>query len=262
MKASPLKRKRSPKEALKRSRGRSTTPEADGSRAGYSPPPNDRLKSKKVTRRNSPERRVIKESPEPEESVSNDPVLEARRRKFESMRLIDPAKANKKIKLIKNIEHSEKEEDLEESETIEMDARLSEELDEELTLNEGEDIELEPYDYEDPDENVEEQAVLMESVKEKKLAKDKVKKKKKKDKELYQVGKLKGEKRKKKHKEVTEEGPSEETETGAAFEEANASEEGDLRAELSRRRAERLNRVAPVQSARLVQSAFKGVVSE
>lgn len=231
---------------------------------GYSPPPNDRSsKHKKVSRRNSPERRAVKESSE--EPAINDPVLEARRRKFESMKLIDPVKANKKIKLIKSAEQSEKEEDFEEIEQV--DARASEELDEDLTLNEGEDIELEPYDYEDTDENVEEQTlVVVEPVKEKKSAKDKLKKKKKKDKELYQVGKLKGDasskekKRKKKHKEVTEEGPSEDAESGVAFEEV--SEEGDLRAELSRRRAERLNRVVPVQSARLVQSAFKGVVSE
>lgn len=242
------------------------TPEAD--RVGYSPPPpNDRLKHKKAAaRRNSPERRnVVKESSEPEpEPASNDPVLEARRRKFESMREIDPVKANKKIKLIKNVEQSEPEEDFEEGETVEASARLSEELDEDLTLNEGEEFELEPYeDYEDADENLEEQTVVVEPVKEKKLSKDKTKKKKKKDKELYEIGKLKGDekKRKKKHKEVNEEGPSEEAESGV-FEEVNASEEGDLRAELSRRRAERMNRVAPVQSARLVQSAFKGVVSE
>lgn len=39
-------------------------------------------------------------------------------------------------------------------------------------------------------------------------------------------------------------------------------EEADLRTELSRRRAERLNRTVPIQSARLLQSAFKGVVNE
>lgn len=94
------------------------------------------------------------------------------------------------------------------------------------------------------------------------------KKKKKRDKELYQVGKLKSElplserigkdKKCKKRKDIV---PEPEV-VDAIFEDTAIDKEGDLRAELSRRRAERLNRTVPIQSARLVQSAFKGVVSE
>lgn len=97
------------------------------------------------------------------------------------------------------------------------------------------------------------------------------KKRKKRDKELYQVGKLKvGElplserigkdKKCKKRRETAPDGPA--NDMDAMFEDITIDEEGDLRAELSRRRAERLNRTVPIQSARLVQSAFKGVVNE
>ncbi|XP_017888254.1 uncharacterized protein LOC108629855, partial [Ceratina calcarata] len=96
------------------------------------------------------------------------------------------------------------------------------------------------------------------------------KKKKKRDKELYQVGKLKSElplserigkdKKCKKRKDHISDGSSEDME--AIFEDLVVDKESDLRTELSRRRAERLNRTVPIQSARLVQSAFKGVVNE
>lgn len=97
------------------------------------------------------------------------------------------------------------------------------------------------------------------------------KKRKKRDKELYQVGKLKNElplserigkeKKCKKRKEIVADGPSDDM-VDTMFEDTAIDEEGDLRTELSRRRAERLNRTVPIQSARLVQSAFKGVVNE
>lgn len=96
------------------------------------------------------------------------------------------------------------------------------------------------------------------------------KKKKKRDKELYQVGKLKNElplserigkdKKCKKRKDIISDGSSEDMD--AIFEDLVVDKESDLRTELSRRRAERLNRTVPIQSARLVQSAFKGVVNE
>ena len=59
----------------------------------------------------------------------------------------------------------------------------------------------------------------------------------------------------KKRKDIISDGPSEDVD--AIFEDITVDEESDLRTDLSRRRAERLNRTVPIQSARLVQSAFK-----
>ncbi|CAD6220371.1 GSCOCG00005024001-RA-CDS [Cotesia congregata] len=215
-------------------------------------------------RSNSPEDNLNFKNKIEKETEISDPVLEARRRKFESTKLIDPVNDNKKIKLSRkleeeeNVEEEKLEDDVEEGEVQEIS-------DEEKIENEEvqeEDVALcldESYDLDELEEHVSDEAVF-ETVKVEK----KVKKKKKKDKEIYQVGKLKElplserlgkEKKCKKRKEYdgkAEEGNCEEV----------VDEEADLRTELSRRRAERLNRNAPIQSARLLQSAFKGVVNE
>lgn len=73
------------------------------------------------------------------------------------------------------------------------------------------------------------------------------------------AGRIVKEKKCKKKKEMTPELVKDEVETVV---EEVVDEEADLRTELSRRRAERLNRTVPIQSARLLQSAFKGVVNE
>ncbi|XP_074113603.1 uncharacterized protein LOC141536775 isoform X2 [Cotesia typhae] len=225
---------------------------------------NDKEKESRKKRSRSPEE--SKES-----SEASDPVLEARRRKFESTKLIDPVNDNKKIKLSRKADEEDTVEDLKVNleEDVE-EGELQEISDEEKVTegNENEELAEDPglcldesYDLDELEEHVSDEAVF-ESVKmEKKLKK---KKKKKKDKEIYQVGKLKelplserlGKKKKcKKRKEY--DGKSEE-----ANSEEVVDEEADLRTELSRRRAERLNRNAPIQSARLLQSAFKGVVNE
>lgn len=209
--------------------------------------------------------------------VINDPVLEARRKKFESTRPIDPVNANKKIKLCKKFIASTK---AEPPEAIEVQLGGIRKImsSDEYDLQDV-DLCLETsYEFEELEEVSDESPSAVTSsintcidVKPQKVEKEKPsKKRKKRDKELYQVGKLKNElplserigkdKKCKKRKEIVSDGPSEDMD--AIFEDLAIDEEGDLRAELSRRRAERLNRAVPIQSARLVQSAFKGVVNE
>ncbi|XP_070157736.1 serine/threonine-protein kinase PRP4 homolog isoform X2 [Polyergus mexicanus] len=205
----------------------------------------------------------------------SDPVLEARRKKFECTRPIDPVNANKKIKLSKKHTTNMK---IESSETTEIPLgnRKAKKTLEEFDVQEMDICLAASYEFEEFEEAVENTSptIITNSVntcidvEPQKTEKEKsMKKKKKRDKELYQVGKLKSElplserigkdKKCKKRKEIdSEEG------VDTIFEDIAVDEEGDLRTELSRRRAERLNRTVPIQSARLVQSAFKGVVNE
>lgn len=205
----------------------------------------------------------------------SDPVLEARRKKFESTRPIDPVNANKKIKLSKKHTTNMKVEPSEETEIQLSNARRTNKTVEydvqEMDLN----LEVD-YEFEECEEAMENTSpsaftstvtTCIDSEPQKPEKEKSSKKKKKRDKELYQVGKLKNElplserigkdKKCKKRKDIVAE-PNVDT----IFEDITIDEEGDLRAELSRRRAERLNRTVPIQSARLVQSAFKGVVNE
>lgn len=229
----------------------------------------------KVKQREETVEKTISTEKESVETI-NDPILEARRRKFESTRPIDPINANKKIKLTKKDSTNKKPESSEI--TIGNARKLSKPV-EEVEVQESERCLDAAFEFEEFEETVENTSPIaitnsinscidVESQKTKKARSSK--KKKKRDKELYQVGKLKNElplserigkdKKCKKRKETVSDGPSEDVE--AIFEDITVEEEGDLRAELSRRRAERLNRTVPMQSARLVQSAFKGVVNE
>ncbi|XP_063975273.1 serine/arginine repetitive matrix protein 1-like isoform X2 [Diachasmimorpha longicaudata] len=224
---------------------------------------------------NSPLRKNIQNSPELSKKVkpaketlevSSDPVLEARRRKFESTRPIDPITANKKIKL------SKKEENKMEPDTQgNLPKRKTKEMIEEYEEVPGEELSLlEDCIFDELEPVLSDESsgpVMCVEVPVVKVEKERVKKKKKKDKEIYQVGKMKDamlagrivkEKKCKKKKELT---PEVREEPGEVVQEA-VDEEADLRTELSRRRAERLNRTVPIQSARLLQSAFKGVVNE
>lgn len=205
--------------------------------------------------------------------ATSDPVLEARRKKFESTRPIDPVNANKKIKLSKKHTTNTK---VDSSEGTEVPLRKTNKTLEEFDVQEMDlCLAAAGYEFEEFEEAVENTSptIITSSVntcidvEPQKMEKEKsLKKKKKRDKELYQVGKLKNElplserigkdKKCKKRKEIV----SEEN-VDTIFEDI-VDEEGDLRTELSRRRAERLNRTVPIQSARLVQSAFKGVVNE
>lgn len=211
------------------------------------------------------------------DDIINDPVLEARRRKFESTRPIDPINANKKIKLNKKENISKKIESLEGGD-IQSNIRKINKITEDYDIQET-DLCLDThYEFEEFEQNMENASpIAISSVNscidleiqnpEKERSS---KKKKKRDKELYQVGKLKNElplserigkdKKCKKRKDIISDGSSEDMD--AIFEDLVVDKESDLRTELSRRRAERLNRTVPIQSARLVQSAFKGVVNE
>ena len=213
-----------------------------------------------------------------------DPILEARRRKFESSTPIDPINANKKIKLSSKKEEPKKPEirkaEIKKSEPIEgrQDSVFKERKVTVTTseYNEQEDLVLDTvYEFEEGEEGEEEEAgeLVANSIEicsELGIVTHEKKRRRKKDKEIYQVGKLKSdiplservikEKKIKKRKVETMVEGSSEVET--VVEEMTVDEEGDLRTELSRRRAERLNRNAPMHSARLLQSAFKGVVNE
>lgn len=197
----------------------------------------------------------------------NDPVREARKKKFESTRPIDPIHANKKIKLSKKVV-AKAESPVEAKEVRSSEVRkASKSLEEEYVAHPETFTSENTYEFEDFEgaENTSPSAVNTCTDMEPRKP-EKEKKKRKHDKELYQVGKLKNElplserigkdKKCKKRKETVSE------ENVEVFEDMAVEEEGDLRAELSRRRAERLNRTVPMQSARLVQSAFKGVVNE
>lgn len=214
----------------------------------------------------------VKESTD---NTINDSVLEARRRKFESTRPIDPVLANKKIKLSNS---NKKTEVLDRTQTIST-KKINKLTDDDHNIRDR-DICLDTtYEFEELGDTMENTSPIPISssinscinVESSKTEKEKSsKKKKKRDKEIYQVGKLKSElplserigkdKKCKKRKDIITEVQNEDVD--AIFEDIAVDEEGDLRAELSRRRAERLNRSVPIQSARLVQSAFKGVVNE
>ncbi|XP_011704851.1 PREDICTED: peptidyl-prolyl cis-trans isomerase CYP95-like isoform X2 [Wasmannia auropunctata] len=205
----------------------------------------------------------------------SDPVLEARRKKFESIRPIDPVNANKKIKLSKKHTTNTKVEPSEETEIQLSGARRPNKTVEEYDIQEMDlclEVDYELEECEEAMENTSPSAFTSTlntclEAEQPKTEKEKSKKKKKRDKELYQVGKLKNElplserigkdKKCKKRKDIISE-----QDMDAIFEDITVDDEGDLRAELSRRRAERLNRTVPIQSARLVQSAFKCVVNE
>ncbi|XP_060816466.1 serine/arginine repetitive matrix protein 1-like isoform X2 [Bombus pascuorum] len=211
--------------------------------------------------------------------IINDPVLEARRRKFESTKPIDPINANKKIKLNKKENTSKKVESLEEGDIQTGNVRKVNKITEDYDIQET-DLCLDThYEFEEFERSIESASPIaitssvnscldLETQNPEKERSSK--KKKKRDKELYQVGKLKNElplserigkdKKCKKRKDVISDGSSEDMD--AIFEDLVVDKESDLRTELSRRRAERLNRTVPIQSARLVQSAFKGVVNE
>lgn len=215
----------------------------------------------------------IKESTE---NTINDPILEARRKKFESTRPIDPLLANKKIKLSNNT--NKKTEVIERTHTTVSIKKMNKLTDDDQNVRDR-DLCLDTnYEFEDLEDTMENSSpmpisssinscIIVESSKTEKEKSSK--KKKKRDKEIYQVGKLKSElplserigkdKKCKKRKDISE---VQTEEVEAIFEDIAVDEEGDLRAELSRRRAERLNRSVPIQSARLVQSAFKGVVND
>ncbi|KAK9305129.1 hypothetical protein QLX08_003802 [Tetragonisca angustula] len=210
--------------------------------------------------------------------IINDPVLEARRKKFESTRPIDPINANKKIKLNKKENTSKKIESVEGDVQI-GNVRKVNKITEDYDIQET-DLCLDThYEFEEFEQSMESASPIaitssvnscldLETQNPEKEKSSK--KKKKRDKELYQVGKLKNElplserigkdKKCKKRKDVISDGSSEDMD--AIFEDLVVDKESDLRTELSRRRAERLNRTVPIQSARLVQSAFKGVVNE
>jgi len=204
--------------------------------------------------------------------IVNDPILEARRKKFESMRPIDPINANKKIKLYKKHTASTK---VEPAETTDIQLSGTKKLNKTIEEYNVQELLKASYEFENFEEAMKDASPsaisdpvntcinvdLQKTEKEKSM-----KKKRKRDKELYQVGKMKSElplserigkdKKCKKRKEISE------GDVDTIFEDMAVDEEGDLRTELSRRRAERLNRTVPIQSARLVQSAFKGVVNE
>ncbi|KAI4481251.1 hypothetical protein M0802_014008 [Mischocyttarus mexicanus] len=242
-------------------------------------------------RRSSPEsyREKIKQKEDNSEKIDtsdvkestnntiNDPILEARRKKFESTRPIDPLIANKKIKLSNT--NKKTTEILDRTQTAVSVKKINKLTDDDHNVRDR-DLCLDTnYEFEDLEDTMENSSpipigssinscIIVESSK---TEKDKSsKKKKKRDKEIYQVGKLKSElplserigkdKKCKKRKDIISDVQTEEVD--AIFEDIAVDEEGDLRAELSRRRAERLNRSVPIQSARLVQSAFKGVVND
>ncbi|XP_077268559.1 uncharacterized protein LOC143900753 isoform X2 [Temnothorax americanus] len=281
------RRKRSPKwspKELPRKHGpRSITPD---NRDGYMREPSPIFKgtaTPEMPRTKSKQKDEVYEKPTtmtemPKESVNtiSDPVLEARRKKFESTRPIDPVNANKKIKLSKKHTTNTKVEPSEGTEIQLSAARRPNKTVEEYDVQEVDLCLEEDYELEECEEVMENTSpsaftstinTCMDTEPQKAEKEKSSKKKKKRDKELYQVGKLKNElplserigkdKKCKKRKDIVAE-----PDVDTIFEDVTIDEEGDLRTELSRRRAERLNRTVPIQSARLVQSAFKGVVSE
>ncbi|XP_029680435.1 serine/arginine repetitive matrix protein 1-like isoform X2 [Formica exsecta] len=273
----------SPKELPRKHGPRSITPDINRDEYARDPSPIfkstaspeiSRVRTKQKDEAYERSATTIETAKESVDTIS-DPVLEARRKKFESTRPIDPVNANKKIKLSKKHTTNMK---VESSETTEipLGGRKANKTLEEFDVQQMDICLAASYEFEEFEEVVENTSptIITSSVntcidvEPQKTEKEKsMKKKKKRDKELYQVGKLKSElplserigkdKKCKKRKEIdSEEG------IDAIFEDIAVDEEGDLRTELSRRRAERLNRTVPIQSARLVQSAFKGVVNE
>ncbi|XP_012534565.1 serine/arginine repetitive matrix protein 1 isoform X2 [Monomorium pharaonis] len=276
------RRKRSPKwspKELPKKRSRSITPDNSDRYMRETSPifkatvtpeiPRTKTKQKDETY----ERPTITETTKESVDTICDPVLEARRKKFESTRPIDPINANKRIKLSKK--HSTKVEPSEGTE-IQLSAKKANKTVGEYNVQETNLCLEADYQLEECEETMENTSpsVFTSTIntcidaEQQKTEKEKFsKKKKKRDKELYQVGKLKNElplserigkdKKCKKRKDIVSE-----KDVDTVFEDVTIEEEGDLRMELSRRRAERLNRTVPIQSARLVQSAFKGVVNE
>nr|XP_012222567.1 PREDICTED: serine/arginine repetitive matrix protein 1-like isoform X1 [Linepithema humile] len=274
----------SPKELPRKRTSRSITPDnrveyvRDSSPTfkGTTTPEMPRVKAKQKDE--VYERAPMSAEKESVDTVS-DPVLEARRKKFESTRPINPVNANKKIKLSKKHTTNTKVESPEETE-IHLDS---------IAIRKVKQTTLEEYDVQEIDACLESDYEFVEfeetmentspsdvidpvntcmDVEPPKTEKEKSsKKKKRRDKEIYQV-KLKTElplserigkdKKCKKRKDVVSD-----EEVDVVFGDIAIDEEGDLRAALSRKRAEKLNRTVPIQSAaRLVQSAFKGVVNE
>ncbi|XP_043472050.1 serine/arginine repetitive matrix protein 1-like isoform X2 [Leptopilina heterotoma] len=281
----------SPKDCTRKSRVKSASPE----KRGNSPLKKNLTDEKKTSELDKPkpkkETLPQKSQPEVKEEQILDPILEARKRKFESITPIDPINANKTIKLSNKKEESKKL-TLKQPEVKEVDVKKiivkrtepTEPMEESVEKRRRKVITLEPKDEEEdllPEEIYDSESIeeeTNEEVEEKIQNVEEVclevhpinqEKKKKKDKEIYQVGKLKDlsiaeriskEKKLKKRKVETVISGTSEIETD--LEDVTIDEEGDLRTELSRRRAERLNRAVPIQSARLLQSAFKGVVNE
>ncbi|XP_076672375.1 uncharacterized protein LOC143371285 isoform X2 [Andrena cerasifolii] len=286
--ASPRRRRSprwSPKELPRKHGPRSVTPDGTGSPSyvkepspivkGRISPETNRVKVKQKEENIEKVTASEKETPE----TMSDPVLEARRRKFESTKPIDPINVNKKIKLSKKENTNKKAESVEVGEPQSGNARKVNKVTEDYDIQDTDlciDTHYEFEEFEESMENTSPAAITSSvnsciDVEPQKVEKERIsKKKKKRDKELYQVGKLKNElplserigkdKKCKKRKDIISDGPSEDVD--AIFEDITVDEESDLRTELSRRRAERLNRTVPIQSARLVQSAFKGVVNE
>jgi len=275
------RRRRSPKWSPKDSRkyGRSISPDNRGYARDPSPIFKDTAMSElprgKVKQKDEVYERPITMIETAKESVEtvNDAILEARRKKFESTRPIDPVNANKKIKLYKKHTTSTK---VESTETTDIQLSGTKKLNKTIEEYNVQELLKASYEFENFEEAVKDTlpSAISDSVNTcidvdlQKTEKEKsMKKKRKRDKELYQVGKMKSElplserigkdKKCKKRKEMASE-----DDVDTIFEDMTIDEEGDLRTELSRRRAERLNRTVPIQSARLVQSAFKGVVNE
>ncbi|XP_051156919.1 serine/arginine repetitive matrix protein 1-like isoform X2 [Leptopilina boulardi] len=249
------------------------------------------MEKSKSKKENLPQKSQVIETVKEEPIL--DPVLEARKRKFESVTPIDPINANKTIKLSNKKEETKKTiikpPEVKEVEVKKIVVKRTEQPTEVMeesverrrrkvitVESKDEEVDLLPdeiYDSESVEEEINEEAI--EKIPEAEEISLEVhplnqEKKKKKDKEIYQVGKLKDlamsdriakEKKFKKRKMETTVGGTSEIETELE-DVTSIDEEGDLRTELSRRRAERLNRAVPIQSARLLQSAFKGVVNE
>ncbi|XP_043268465.1 serine/arginine repetitive matrix protein 1-like isoform X2 [Venturia canescens] len=286
------RRRRSPKETTRKPRHRSITPEETANvnyKRETASPLRKNLPSSPDNTRSKPKSKdsLVSTSSGSKDNTetTNDPVLEARRRKFESTKPIDPINDNKKIKLGKRDCPSKArvnptEETVQQSvespkfrkthKIIEDDYSDIAEPDLCLTDDYVYDVLEDVVSDESSSRNTLEMCIEMLPVK---VEKERSKKKRKRDKEIYQVGKLKGElplserigkekkckKRKDRVPTPVESSPEQET----IVEDLPVDEEeADLRTELSRRRAERLNRAAPIQSARLLQSAFKGVVNE
>ncbi|XP_076636819.1 uncharacterized protein LOC143349441 isoform X2 [Colletes latitarsis] len=276
----------SPKELFRKHGLRSVTPDDTGSPSLYVKESSPMLKGRvspqtnriKIKQKEDNFEKTTATNKESTDTI-NDPILEARRRKFQSTRPIDPINANKKIKLSKQENTNKKAESLESGDPQLGNTRKVNKLTENYVIQETGLCLDTQYKFEEFEETVENTSpiAITSSVNScvdlepQKVEKERSSKKnKKRDKELYQVGKLKNElplserigkeKKCKKRKDVLSDGPSEDMDV--ILEDIAVDEESDLRTELSRRRAERLNRTAPIQSARLVQSAFKGVVNE
>lgn len=205
-----------------------------------------------------------------EEGEILDPVMEARKRKFESSVPIGPT--NKKIKLSKKEESkNDSEEDKPKSEKTHRKKKekkvVYEEKEDEILLDASFDIDVDnevvQEEFEDEPELEEAEIEVRTEVKKDEASHGsgkKKSKKKKKDKEVYHVAKFKD-------LPLSERIGKEKKLDDTVFtniEDLAKNKEGDVRAWLSKKRAERLNNTRTTASvpARLLQSAFKGVVKE